>query len=153
MATEISGKKTYGECGICLEPVVSIDPTSTTEFKCHHFFHNQCIGEWLEKQSSCPLCRRIVDRITINIADTILSLKEKIAAECKFYYPRLRLVHNDCAVPDASRDKSTGLFRDITIQKSGLRSGDRIWAMEYRETPLCREMPPRWITLKIISHF
>ena len=153
MATEISAKKEYGECGICFEPVVSIDPTSTTEFKCHHFFHNQCIGEWLEKRSSCPLCRRLVDRITIDIADTIVALKKKIAAEYKFHYPRLRLIHNNCGVPDASYDKNTGLLLDITIRKSGLRSGDRIWAVEYRETPLCREMPLRGLTLKVISHF
>lgn len=152
MAAEISDKKTYGECGICLEPISSIDPTSTTEFKCHHFFHNQCIGKWLEKKSSCPLCRRLVDRITIDIADTILSLKRKIAEECKFYWPRLRLIHNDCAIPDASYNKYTGVY-NVTIRESGLRSGARIWAVEYRETPLCREMPPRRITLEVRDTF
>eukprot|EP01050_Picozoa_sp_SAG11_P006468 SAG11_NODE_503_length_8890_cov_30.658628_2_plen_54_part_00 len=35
-------------------------PTAVSELPCGHRFHSVCIGEWLQRQTRCPLCRRAV---------------------------------------------------------------------------------------------
>ena len=44
------------ECSICLE-CISVSTTGRVEMSCSHTFHLKCIGKWLNKNSSCPLCR------------------------------------------------------------------------------------------------
>ena len=44
------------ECSICLE-CISASTTGRVEMSCSHSFHLKCIGMWLNKNSSCPLCR------------------------------------------------------------------------------------------------
>lgn len=56
-------KTEYPDCSICLEPIkakTNVQQEKTTELKCHHFFHNECIQEWLKINSSCPNCRASV---------------------------------------------------------------------------------------------
>ena len=45
------------DCAICLE---SISESITLD--CKHSFHGGCIGAWLQKSSSCPICRDVGDR-------------------------------------------------------------------------------------------
>lgn len=48
------------ECCICQEPFVEEAPIKQTP--CGHFFHAECLGNWLGKfASSCPLCRCDLD--------------------------------------------------------------------------------------------
>jgi hypothetical protein len=44
------------ECPICLEPVDL--KTEITRLLCKHWFHSQCIRQWLAKYNTCPICRR-----------------------------------------------------------------------------------------------
>ena len=44
------------ECAICLEEVEVGKRTLT--LSCGHVYHIACIVEWLDVDSSCPLCRR-----------------------------------------------------------------------------------------------
>ena len=44
-----------GNCSICLEDFTAKDLCCRLE--CTHLFHEDCVARWLEKQSSCPLCR------------------------------------------------------------------------------------------------
>lgn len=44
------------ECSICLE-CISVSTTGRVEMSCSHSFHLKCIGKWLNKNSSCPMCR------------------------------------------------------------------------------------------------
>jgi len=43
------------ECSICLEKFEEGEKIST--LKCNHNFHAKCIGEWLDTNFTCPLCR------------------------------------------------------------------------------------------------
>lgn len=43
----------FETCSICFEPMILFKRTSP----CGHEFHNDCITKWIEKQSTCPLCR------------------------------------------------------------------------------------------------
>lgn len=48
------------QCNICLEDLTKEDMMKQTlrQLKCQHIYHNECIKEWLTKQSTkCPTCR------------------------------------------------------------------------------------------------
>ena len=42
----------YGECVICLELMNS----DLTALPCAHVFHHKCIGGWLYRKPTCPVC-------------------------------------------------------------------------------------------------
>ncbi|CAL5431863.1 unnamed protein product [Camellia sinensis] len=41
-------------CSICLEAFIESDPSTVTT--CKHEFHLQCILEWCQRSSNCPMC-------------------------------------------------------------------------------------------------
>ncbi|KAI3991341.1 hypothetical protein MKX01_034660 [Papaver californicum] len=41
-------------CSICLEAFTESDPSTVTN--CNHEFHLQCILEWAQRSSQCPMC-------------------------------------------------------------------------------------------------
>lgn len=41
-------------CSICLEPFSDSDPSTLTS--CRHEFHLQCVLEWCQRSSQCPMC-------------------------------------------------------------------------------------------------
>jgi len=43
------------ECPICYEDM----NTQTTQLKCGHTFHKDCIDRWAEQQCTCPYCRDV----------------------------------------------------------------------------------------------
>ncbi|KAJ8627881.1 hypothetical protein MRB53_021188 [Persea americana] len=42
-------------CMVCLEEFV--DKTEVKQLSCLHFFHGECIVEWLMQSNCCPVCR------------------------------------------------------------------------------------------------
>lgn len=46
------------ECPICLE-LMTPQQKIVKSTSCGHSFHRACIAEWMLKQSTCPLCRKI----------------------------------------------------------------------------------------------
>ena len=44
------------DCSICFD-AIAVSTTGCVEMSCSHKFHLKCIGTWLSKNSSCPLCR------------------------------------------------------------------------------------------------
>lgn len=50
-------------CSICLEPykvgdsVARVNSRDSSIRRCHHWFHEDCILEWLQNNHKCPLCR------------------------------------------------------------------------------------------------
>uniref|UniRef100_A0A6N2MSJ4 RING-type E3 ubiquitin transferase n=1 Tax=Salix viminalis TaxID=40686 RepID=A0A6N2MSJ4_SALVM len=45
-------------CSICLEDFCESDPSTVTN--CKHEFHLQCILEWCQRSSECPMCLRSI---------------------------------------------------------------------------------------------
>jgi hypothetical protein len=43
------------KCMICLEDFKSKE--KVTALPCIHFFHTQCITEWIERKNECPVCK------------------------------------------------------------------------------------------------
>jgi hypothetical protein len=42
-------------CGVCMSEYVEND--ILRYFKCRHYFHRECVDEWLKINKSCPMCR------------------------------------------------------------------------------------------------
>ncbi|KAH7852620.1 hypothetical protein Vadar_027075 [Vaccinium darrowii] len=52
----LKGSREGLECVVCLSKFEDVDILRLLP-KCKHAFHIDCIDQWLEKHSSCPLCR------------------------------------------------------------------------------------------------
>ncbi|XP_062074560.1 RING-H2 finger protein ATL20-like [Humulus lupulus] len=49
-------KSDYNSCSICLTEYQPNDTVRTLP-NCFHYFHSDCIDEWLRLNASCPICR------------------------------------------------------------------------------------------------
>jgi hypothetical protein len=52
----LSNGESVSECSICLESYRSGQEVSI--LACSHEYHSSCIGEWMLKSRSCPMCRK-----------------------------------------------------------------------------------------------
>ncbi|GMN50589.1 hypothetical protein TIFTF001_019753 [Ficus carica] len=57
--SSLKGSKEGLECAVCLSKFEDVEVLRLLP-KCKHAFHINCIDHWLEKHSSCPLCRHKV---------------------------------------------------------------------------------------------
>ena len=48
-------------CSVCLSDINLFDK-EVSILNCGHFFHANCLNDWLEQQMNCPECRAIVTR-------------------------------------------------------------------------------------------
>ncbi|KAK8515494.1 hypothetical protein V6N13_139528 [Hibiscus sabdariffa] len=58
--SSLKGSKQGLECPVCLSRFQDTEVLRLLP-QCKHAFHVECIDEWLEKHSSCPLCRRKIN--------------------------------------------------------------------------------------------
>ncbi|XVF34886.1 hypothetical protein REPUB_Repub18cG0097000 [Reevesia pubescens] len=58
--SSLKGSKQGLECAVCLSKFEDIEILRLLP-KCKHAFHIDCIDQWLEKHSSCPICRQKVN--------------------------------------------------------------------------------------------
>ncbi|KAF3441891.1 hypothetical protein FNV43_RR15806 [Rhamnella rubrinervis] len=54
--SSLKGSREGLECAVCLSKFEDVEVLRLLP-KCKHAFHINCIDHWLEKHSSCPLCR------------------------------------------------------------------------------------------------
>ncbi|KAK5112359.1 hypothetical protein LTR62_004322 [Meristemomyces frigidus] len=47
-------------CPVCLEDVPVGEQVTSLVPSCAHWFHGQCVSEWLANNNTCPMCRTIV---------------------------------------------------------------------------------------------
>ncbi|KAE8100307.1 hypothetical protein FH972_018217 [Carpinus fangiana] len=55
-----SDQELLGTCSVCLEELSSPEGAKLLRMDCSHLYHQACILPWLEKQNTCPTCRREV---------------------------------------------------------------------------------------------
>lgn len=53
------------ECSICYGKINKKDYYAS---KCNHTFHASCIGKWLERDNTCPLCRADLPQESYKVA-------------------------------------------------------------------------------------
>ena len=53
--------KIASSCSICLEHFSNGESLSTIG-TCKHIFHHDCLDQWIQRSTSCPYCRRGIER-------------------------------------------------------------------------------------------
>lgn len=52
-------------CAICLE-VINNDINIFEKTTCNHVFHKTCLSSWIEKNTTCPYCRKKICKVKYN---------------------------------------------------------------------------------------
>lgn len=52
-------EEAFMECAICMETFEGSDYVTPLYCDARHFFHSDCIENWLSKKNECPLCKKI----------------------------------------------------------------------------------------------
>jgi hypothetical protein len=50
------------ECAICLVDYSESDEIACLDCSELHFFHKDCLRDWLKKNTTCPLCNAVVKK-------------------------------------------------------------------------------------------
>ncbi|KAJ6820277.1 putative RING-H2 finger protein ATL69 [Iris pallida] len=92
------------QCSICLgdyqeKEILRVMPT------CHHNFHLACIDEWLQKQSTCPICRLPLND-SFEVPPMLGILQEMISPEALDDY------NNHRVTPSSQQSDSNVINRD-----------------------------------------
>ncbi|KAL4504298.1 hypothetical protein ABPG72_021136 [Tetrahymena utriculariae] len=61
--TQDKGKTLNDSCAVCLCEFESSDICRETI--CNHYFHKDCLEQWLKKQENCPFCRTDLQKISL----------------------------------------------------------------------------------------
>lgn len=79
-------------CVICLESIKALEgeETRTTQLKCHHVFHSECIQAWLKRNPSCPTCRASMVEEDSEVARGLLQELARVRA---FVLLRVGIAH------------------------------------------------------------
>lgn len=72
--SSLKGSREGLECAVCLSRFEDIEILRLLP-KCKHAFHIDCIDQWLEKHSSCPLCRHKVSAEDLSVMSFSSSLR------------------------------------------------------------------------------
>lgn len=56
---DVISPESQGICTICQEVVHTGDEVAQLH-ACKHWYHDSCIGQWLDRHAECPLCRASV---------------------------------------------------------------------------------------------
>ncbi|KZV52336.1 RING/U-box superfamily protein [Dorcoceras hygrometricum] len=77
--SSMHGSREGLECSVCLSKFEDVEILRLLP-KCQHAFHVECIDQWLENHSTCPLCRREIsleDVSELYCSDTLWSLRSQ----------------------------------------------------------------------------
>ncbi|KAK1354792.1 E3 ubiquitin-protein ligase ATL42 [Heracleum sosnowskyi] len=75
----LKGSREGLECAVCLSKFQDIEILRLLP-KCKHAFHISCVDQWLERHSSCPLCRHKVsseDHASVTYSDSLRFLQSQ----------------------------------------------------------------------------
>lgn len=75
----LKGSREGLECAVCLSKFQDIEILRLLP-KCKHAFHIDCVDQWLERHSSCPLCRHKVspeDHASVTYSDSLRFLRSQ----------------------------------------------------------------------------
>jgi len=56
--SNILNKFNNDDCSICINSFHKKDEIRV--LPCSHFFHKECIDDWIQKENSCPICRQLI---------------------------------------------------------------------------------------------
>ena len=80
-------------CSICLGDINLFDK-EVSILNCGHFFHANCLNDWLEQQMNCPECRAIVTRDNF-VRNIFPKVNEENASKLKSLEHRCESLKNE----------------------------------------------------------
>tara|TARA_B110001450_G_scaffold239943_1_gene248227 strand:+ start:887 stop:1426 length:540 start_codon:yes stop_codon:yes gene_type:complete len=109
------------ECSVCLGPA---DSSTVSLPGCGHSFHLPCILTWTQRDSRCPVCRRVPEGVRVLTPSSaeqgslprVADLEERIdhhRAECRRYNARRRRVLHQQPHLLACSQKLVGVRRSM----------------------------------------
>ncbi|KAF5189742.1 E3 ubiquitin-protein ligase atl42-like [Thalictrum thalictroides] len=120
--SSLRGSKEGLECAVCLS---KFEENETLRLlpKCKHAFHVNCVDQWLENHSSCPLCRLKVDVDDLTTFAYSSSMRYSRAQSDLGEDPNLELfVRREPEDEGSSRFSVGSSFRkmeDVIVQEAG----------------------------------
>jgi hypothetical protein len=57
--------KAQSECAICLDKFTTKSKVSPLACDIKHYFHTQCIAQWIRTKNQCPLCREEIRTVDL----------------------------------------------------------------------------------------
>jgi len=125
----------HNECPICMSGFEVGDVVSWSSSQaCSHYFHHECIKQWLVENVGCPICRETylpIDEVATGTADFTeatlskpgISSQEKLAAILKSTTGQQILLNLKCAYDRQSSEMSVcvrhGLVGGLGRRRSG----------------------------------
>ena len=80
-------------CSVCLADINLFD-RKVSILNCGHFFHSQCLNNWLAQQMNCPECRAIVTRANF-VRNIFPKVNEETASKLKSLEDRCESLKNE----------------------------------------------------------
>lgn len=94
----------FNQCEGCQKPLIE-----RVKATCGHFFHPDCLIPWLEKNSTCPMCRQGIQKLTLPQQGELLpALASKEAADCPICLESLNARSVDQVFTDVFYRTDTG---------------------------------------------
>ncbi|XP_015060718.1 E3 ubiquitin-protein ligase ATL42-like [Solanum pennellii] len=126
----LKGSRQGLECAVCLSKFEDVEVLRLLP-KCKHAFHINCIDQWLEKHSSCPLCRhkvRVEDNSLLTYSNSFRFLRED--SNLELYIQRESNSQNGVnrssrfSIGNMSLKKNEDSFLDQTEEKQNIIDHD-----------------------------
>lgn len=73
--------KATSECCICMSEFQEDEDVTPLPCNIAHYFHAQCVTEWLKTNNTCPLCRKVVTGDDFNALNDRLGAEENQSQE------------------------------------------------------------------------
>mmetsp|Transcript_155 Transcript_155/g.265 ORF Transcript_155/g.265 Transcript_155/m.265 type:complete len:1124 (-) Transcript_155:150-3521(-) len=83
-ATSGSSSSSSCECSICLMDIEVGTKCRALPAPCGHIFHVECIDQWFQQSSQCPLCKRSVRAMLLGNDETETDETEDVRTEIHF---------------------------------------------------------------------
>ena len=59
--------KQMSECAICTVEFTNDDEITPLPCNTNHYFHTECIEQWMKQKTECPMCRAKIDLEALNL--------------------------------------------------------------------------------------
>ena len=104
-------------CSVCLGDINLFD-MEVSILNCGHFFHSQCLNNWLTQQMNCPECRAIVTRGNF-VRNIFPKVNEETGSKLKSLKDRYESLQNEhflLKMGNLELNKSKLIFCSISEQ-------------------------------------
>ncbi|KZV48600.1 hypothetical protein F511_27919 [Dorcoceras hygrometricum] len=126
--SSLKGSKQGLECVVCLSRFEDSEILRLLP-KCRHAFHMNCIDKWLEKHSSCPLCRYrfdVEDLKYFTHTNQRTSYSSQEQQNLEFYVHRQENLQEDTLNPFQKLSRLRPLIRKLETNRNAARFQHKI---------------------------